>query len=310
MKKNEIKTVAVLAAIVIVMSLAVVFTGKKPEQTAEYLTDVNSAEIEKLNFANGTDYVHLTKTDSGWVMTDDESFRVNESAVEVLLSALTKTQIRRRINVEKQTQLEDYSLLSPGCIIEYTASGKAHSVRIGTMSAMTEELYVSLDEDVVTVYVTSNEMAKAFSCRKLDLLAYPEIPTPKEGHTAVTVSNLYGTTELFKEGESWYLREENGKRQIDDKTAYNFYFLTWDMHWRRAVEHNAEDMSKYDLDRPRIAYTLRYTENGEEKCFELELGSSLPDGRCYARIKDNRDVFLLDALMADWLEGIKAETLE
>ncbi len=311
MKKSEIKVVAVLAAIVLVLSLAVVFTGKKDEAAPEYLLDVNPNNIEKLDFANGTDYVHLTKENGTWIMSDDASFRVKQDAVEILLSALGKTQVKSRIHMEKQTQLEDFSLLSPGCIIEYKVAGQAHSIRIGTMSAMTEELYISLDEDQGCVYVTTNEMARAFSCRKLDLLAYPDIPTPKDGEqSAVTVGNLYGTTELFREGESWFVRTEEGKRPIDRKTAYNFYFLTWDMHWRGAIEHNAQDMTKYDLARPRISYTLDYTENGEEKSFALELGSSLPDGSCYARIKGEKDVFLLDALMADWLEGTKAEALE
>ena len=312
MKKSERKILSILAAVTLVLAVAVILTGSSDEKEAapEYLFYHSASSIRQLDFANGKDYIHLLRSESGWTMADDEAFSVDPTAVEMLLQALAKTQVKAKLDISDPAELEQYSLLSPDCIIEYRLnSSEAHSVRIGAMSELTEELYIALDGDESTVYVTTPEIGQAFSCRKLDLLAYPAIPTPKDGQCAVTIQNLYGTTELFKDGEDWFVSVDGGAEKIDEKTAYNYYFLTWDMHWRGRVEHNAPDPAKYDLARPRIGYTLRYTEDGAEKTFALELGSSLPDGSCYARLKDSPDIFLLDALMANWLEGTKPEAL-
>ena len=312
MNKKEIKIVISLACTAVLLAIALFAVTVYEEKSAapEYLLTVKSEDIVKLDFANGEDYVHLEKSGSLWKMSDDDSFPVDQNSIEKLISALIKTKVESTVSVKSQTDLNNYSLLSPQCIIEYAeSSGKVHSVRVGIMNSLTESLYISLDEDINTVYITSNPIAQAFSCKKMDLMAFPDIPTPSSGHLAVTVKNIYGTAELFKDEDIWYIYTPEGAQAIDDKTAYNYYYLTWDMHWRGAVENNAEDLSKYDLARPRISYTLSYEENNEIKTFDLELGSSLPDGKCYAKMKGSNDIYLLDSLMADWLESTKTEDL-
>ena len=313
MKKSEIKTVLCLLAVVILLAavLAVMSTDKESKEAVKYLLDVNENEITKLSFANGTDYVHLEKNNGTWKMSDDDTFKVDQDAASTLIKALTTTKVAGTIEVKGQSQLNDYSLLSPQCMIEYScSSGKTGIIRIGTMSSLTEQLYVLNDENAETVYITSNEIAQAFSCEKLDLLRYPDIPKPEKGlQNEVSVTNVYGDIRLYKENGEWYLDKGDDSIKIDEETAYNYYFLTWDMHWRGRVEHDSKNLDKYDLGKPRITYELKYTEGSEEKTFTLELGSSLPDGTCYAKIKDNNDIFLLDSLMADWLESTKEEDM-
>ena len=311
MNKKEIKVVAALAAFALLLA-AVLFMMKSEEnkeETVEYLVDIQAESIVSVDYANGSEYVHLKHDGECWRMADDGDFNVKQSAVAGLISAIRDTTVTGRINVKSQANLDEYSLLSPQCIIEFkTSQGDSRSIRIGTMSSLTENLYVSLDGDTGTVFITTAQMAQAFSSGKLDLLEYPDIPTPSSGQNAVTVKNIYGTVSLVNEGGEWYIETDEGRKPVDGKTAYNYYFLTWDMHWRGAVEHDARNLSRYDLTGPRISYTLDYTgDNGEKKIFELELGSSLPDGTCYAKLKDSNDIYLLDSLMADWLESTKTE---
>ena len=308
MKRNEIKTVAaLLVAVILLAAILLAINSHTEEETApEYLLSVNEADFTSLNFANGTDYVYLEKENGTWKMSDDPTFSVDQEAVATAVKSLVTTKVTGKINIESQSRLNDYSLLSPQCVIEYSLkNGSTGIIRIGTMSSLTEELYVLMGEDFSTVYITSNEMAQAFSAAKLDFLRRPDIPTPSDGHEAVEITNTYGTVRLYKEDGKWYIQKEDGPAEVSDDTAYNYYFLTWDMHWRGTVEHNAKDLSKYDLSLPRISYSLTYKQNGVESTFDLQLGSSLPDGTCYAKLKDSNDIFLLDSIMADWLESTK-----
>ena len=36
--------------------------------------------------------------------------------------------------------------------------------------------------------------------------------------------------------------------------------------------------------------------------------AGLPDGTCYAKLKDSKNIFLLDAMMTDWLESTNEES--
>lgn len=310
MTRHEIRVVAVLAAVAVLLAAANIIVGaeSKRQEPPEYLISVPVKEIVRIDVANMNGYIHLVSENGKWNLADDETFNVSQSSVALMLDALAGTRITGRIGVGRQSELDGYSLLSPQCIIEFAdASGRTGSIRIGTMSAMTGQLYVLAGEDSGTVLITTDQIAQAFGCAKLDLLSYPEIPTPSEGHSAVTVTNRYGTVTLEKEGGGWYAVADGRKSKTDDRTAFNYYYLTWDMHWRGRVAHDAQDLSKYGLGGPRISYSLEYTEGGEKRLFELELGSSLPDGTCYAKIKGENDIFLLDSLMADWLESTKPE---
>ncbi len=309
MSKAEWKVLAVLLAIIVLLSAILVLQihNEKKEAAPQYLFG-DVSKTDRIDFGNNNGFVHLVKSEGVWELKDDGEFKVNQNSAETLLKALATIKISGTVPIEKQTQLKEYSLLAPQCVIEFgDESGNAHSIRIGTVSSMTEEIYLMVDENPSVVYVTSPEVAQAFSCAKLDLLDYPNVPKPSEGHKEVNLTNYYGSFRLYKENDNWYLDGETPVA-VPEEIAYNYYYLTWDMHWRGIVEYNAEDLAKYDLSKPRISYSLRYMEGSEEKEFNLELGSSLPDGTCYAKLKDSKNIFLLDAMMADWLESTNEES--
>lgn len=309
MSKSEIKVLAILSAAVVLLAGVLILQNKNAEknEAPQYLFG-DVSKVNRIDFANSNGYVHLIKSEGRWMLKDDNDFDVNQNSADMLVKALSTVKISNKLVIEKQSQLNDYSLLSPQCVIEFgDEDGNVHTVRIGTASSMTEEIYIMADENPNVVYVASPEVAQAFSCAKLDLLAYPSIPKPPEGQNEVRIENYYGSFRLFKEEDEWYL-DGDTPVSVSEETAYNYYYLTWDMHWRGSVEYNAEDISKYDLSKPRISYSLRYNEGTDEKEFNLELGSSLPDGTCYAKLKDDNNIFLLDSMMADWLESTKEES--
>lgn len=311
MKKSEIKILAILLGVVLVLTGTLLLQNivENKEEPLPYLFNL-TGDIAKIDFANGKEYVHLEKSGGVWEMADAPSFEVDSNAADMLAGALKAARVTDTISIEKTSQLSEYSLLSPQCVIEFQSTdGQSHSARVGTLSTLTDEIYMVVDENLRTVFVTTPEIGQAFSCSKLDLLQFPAIPTPETGHREVVVQNRNGEVKLIRDGEKWYVETGDSKVEIEDKTAYNYYYLTWDMHWRGKVEYNAKDLSKYDLTNPRIVYSLKYEDGSEVKEFCLELGSSLPDGYCYAKLKDSNNIFLLDSLMADWLETTKEENL-
>lgn len=132
-------------------------------------------------------------------------------------------------------------------------------------------------------------------------------PIPKpDNHRGVAVENANGHFLLScdpaltgAEDGTWCLQLGSIWVPADQDAAYNFYFLTWDMHWKSisAVITESTDLSQYGLDEPQVVYTLFY---GDET-FRLYLGSNLPDGTTYAMCDGSQLIYTMDTLLAQWL---------
>lgn len=300
MKKSQIRILAILAAIALLLGIALFALRyeKKPEVLPP-LAECDSSDIINLTYSNQSGTFSFQKYDGSWCLGDDAVFPVNQETLEKMLDVLCTT---RPQTVVEKPDLEELGFTSPQCTISYNHNSGSGTIHIGSMNAVTDQLYVLTNN---TVYLTDTTLLQAFSGSLLDIAQQFPIPKP-ENHRSVTVENTLGTITLSCDSTQtggqegvWFLQTGDGWVEADQNAAYNFYFLTYDMHWKStaAVVTGETNLADYGLDNPQAVYTLTY---GDET-FRLHLGKNLPDGTTYAMCDGDTLIYTMDTLLAKWL---------
>lgn len=300
MSKKQIRILAILAAVAILLGilLAVLRYEKAPELLPP-LVDCDSSDIINLTYSNQSGTFSLQKTDDSWSLSSDAAFPVNSKTMETMLEVLCDARLQA---VVENPDLEMLGLTVPQCTISYNHRKGSGTILIGSMNAVTDQLYVMVND---TVYLTDTALLQAFSGSLLDMAQQYPIPKP-ENHKRVTVENAFGTVELSCVGAetggadgTWFVKTPDGWTECDQNAAYNFYFLTYDMHWKStaAVITKETNHADYGLDNPQAIYTLTY--GGET--FRLYLGKNLPDNTTYAMCDGSTLIYTMDTLLASWL---------
>lgn len=300
MSKKQIRILAILAAVAVLLGilLAVLRYEKAPELLPP-LVDCDSSDIINLTYSNQSGTFSLQKTDDSWSLSSDAAFPVNSKTMETMLEVLCDA---RPQAVVENPDSEMLGLTVPQCTISYNHRNGSGTILIGSMNAVTDQLYVLAND---TVYLTDTALLQAFSGSLLDMAQQYPIPKP-ENHKRVTVENAFGTVELSCVGSEtggadgiWFVKTPDGWTECDQNAAYNLYFLTYDMHWKStaAVITKETDHADYGLDNPQAIYTLTY--GGET--FRLYLGKNLPDNTTYAMCDGSTLIYTMDTLLAKWL---------
>ena len=300
MSKKQIRILAILAAVAVALAvLLVVLTYEKAPEKLPLLADCDSSDITNLTYVNPSGTFSLQKTDDNWNLSNDTAFPVNNETLGKMLDTLCAA---RPQSVVENPDMEELGFAAPQCTISYNHRKGSGTILIGSMNAVTDQLYVLAND---TVYLTDTALLQAFSGSLLDIAQPYSIPRP-ENHRSVTVENAFGTVELSCVGAetggadgTWFVKTPDGWTECDQNAAYNFYFLTYDMHWKStaAVITKETDHADYGLDNPQAIYTLTY--GGET--FRLYLGKNLPDNTTYAMCDGSPLIYTMDTLLASWL---------
>lgn len=300
MSKKQIRILAILAAVATVLAiLLAILTYEKAPEELPLLAECDSSDILNLTYTNPSGTFSLQRSGDGWNLSSDPAFPVNNETLEKMLDTLCATRPQR---VVEDPDTEELGFTVPQCAISYNHSKGSGTILIGSMNAVTGQLYVMVND---TVYLTDTALLQAFSGSLTDIARQYSIPRP-ENQRRVTVENAFGTLELSCVGAetggedgTWFVKAPDGWTECDQNAAYNFYFLTYDMHWKStaAVITGETDLSAYGLEDPQAVYTLTY---GDET-FRLILGKNLPDNTTYATCDGSGLIYTMDTLLASWL---------
>ena len=300
MSKKQIRILTILAAVAVALALLLaVLTYEKAPEKLPLLADCDSSDIINLTYSNPSGTFSLQKSGDNWHLSNNTAFPVNDETLGKMLDTLCAA---RPQSVVENPDLEELGFAVPQCTISYNHSRGSSTVLIGSMNAVTDQLYVMVND---TVYLTDTALLQAFSGSLLDIAQQYSIPKP-ENHQRVTVENAFGTVELSCVGAetggadgTWFVKTPDGWTECDQNAAYNFYFLTYDMHWKStaAVITKETNHADYGLDNPQAIYTLTY--GGET--FRLILGKNLPDNTTYAMCDGSTLIYTMDTLLASWL---------
>ena len=300
MNKKQIRTLTVLACVALLLGVALAFLShEKTPEVLPKLSRFEPSQITAVSYTNLYGSQSYVKNDGVWQLANDPDFPVNGILLQNMLSALCQA-VPQDIMEGKNT--EEWGLSNPQCTIELVADSGSQIFTVGSMNAVTEQLYVQTDN---TVYLTDTTILQAFSGSVLDLARQAIIPTP-EDQESVVIMNDAGTLTLSCVGSqtdgadgTWYVLCGDTYALANQDMAYNYYFLTWDMHWLSTAGYvtDVSELAAYGLDTPQVRYTLTYGGN----TFRLLLGDDLPDGTTYAMVAGEDLVYTIDSVLVDWL---------
>lgn len=309
MKKSQIRILAILASVALLLGIALAALRYKPqEKPMDTLVSIPADQIDQLVFAYRGSAVNLQLHDGQWqVLPADTSLTLpaKQDVVQAMLQELCAIRPQQLLenpdpDLFSQANLQaTIDLLSGSGTEQVTA---AQQIRIYSMNAITDQLYVQAGDHV---YLTDTRLMEIVSVPELDLLAQYPIPKP-DNHLWVSVENAHGHFALSCDpsgtgtpGDTWYVQLGSVWADADQNAAYNFYFLTWDMHWKStaAVITPDTNLADFGLDKPQAIYTLCYG----DQIFRLYLGENLPDGTTYAMCEGSNLIYTMDTLLASWL---------
>lgn len=295
-------------------------SGTEEEEKAVYTTifTVDTDEVTQI----GWDYrepLSFTREGDSWVYDEDASFPLDETYVDTMLANIKQIQSSKTIeNVENWDQ---YTLEVPICEITIAAGDTTHTIKIGEESSLGGERYLSIGDG--NAYLVDSSILDAFSYGLYDVLKLEAVPN---------MSDVYGMEYRSNDGGYEIKRMENsglaytdeyvwfleGKALDTELTERLMRYMT-DMTWQECVNYNASDLSKYGLDTPAAAITMRYLETvktatdetddsgntvyetqTKEAAYTLEIGAKANDGY-YVRIQDSHMVYLIATNAAEAL---------
>lgn len=315
MKKSQIRILAILAAIALLLGIALIaLRYEKAPEVMPPLVEIPMEEIDQLCFTYRDTSVNLQLQEGVWqVLLGDATMPAKQDLVNAMLTALCQVRPQQVLEETDLSQLPTVVRQASVDILSGTGSQQvktSQQIIVGSMNAITDQLYVQLGQQV---YLTDTTLMEVLSVTELDLLEQFPIPKP-DNHRSVAVENANGHFLLScdpaltgAEDGTWCVQLGSIWVPADQDAAYNFYFLTWDMHWKStaAVITKDTNLSDYGLDDPQVIYTLKY---GDET-FRLSLGSNLPDGTTYAMCDGSQLIYTMDTLLAQWLAGANDQSV-
>ena len=320
MKRGK-KLLALLAVLVLLLG-ATWAVGKLNPETEEAEEDtsmtvfqVNTSEITEL----GWDYsenLSFRRTEDGWTYTADETFLLNTSYIDTMLSTLAE--IKSYKTIENVENWDQYGLEVPVCTITITTD-TTQTLCIGLETSMGGQRYFSIGDG--NAYLVDASVIDAFSYGLYDVLKEESVPdiTSVTGMRMVSTAGGYeialqeNSGLAYSDSYVWFM---DGK-PLDTELTEDLIMLMVDLTWTECVNYNASDLSVYGLDEPAATVTVDYIhsysistsetdDNGdvifetvrEPASFTIELGDVTGNYR-YARIAGSNMVYTIYGTAAD-----------
>lgn len=331
MKRGK-KLLILMAALLVLLGGTYVmkqinFEGEEPEETEGVETTVIFAateeEITQIAWTLGEVTLTFTQTEDGWVYPEDENFPVDNDMMGNVLAKLEELTSTKTI--EGAADLAEYGLDEPVVKINVTTD-KSSEILIGDKSAL-GGYYASLGDG--NVYLIEEAVKNMFSKELYDLVLEEEIP---DMSTVLEVGAKTETSELsiiyreeagiaYSDEYVWYWENGDELLALDNELTETLLASVSGISWEECVNYHAdiEELGEYGLSTPVLTLNVSYVESTqvdtgkkdddgnviyetkeETKSFVLELGS-YSDDSCYAKLKDSKMVYLIDAELVDTL---------
>ena len=274
------KSTKLVSAVVVLAVLGGTYVGlntyvSKEEKTESSSEEENKTEvfsvktddIKSLEFIVDKKETTFEKKDDSWVKKDETDFPVNQTTLDSAASAIETVEADRVLkNVDNLTE---YGLDSPSNTITVDTSDGTTKFNIGDENTSTNQYYITKDDDDSTVYVVAASTVTPFMDSLYDYAQGEDFPTIDSS----TVKKVQ-----VSEDKDSYVLEENSdratwdvssdgssdKETADTTAAGNVTSGLGNFAFDQFVDYNAEDLSKYGLDKPYATITVDYQEEVED----------------------------------------------
>ena len=274
------KSTKLVSAVVVLAVLGGVYVGlntyvSKEEQTESSSEEENKTEvfsvktddIKSLEFIVDKKETTFEKKDDSWVKKDETDFPVNQTTLDSAASAIETVEADRVLkNVDNLTE---YGLDSPSNTITVDTSDGTTKFNIGDENTSTNQYYITKDDDDNTVYVVAASTVTPFMDSLYDYAQgedFPTIDSSTVKKVQVSEDKDSYVLEENSDGATWDVSSDGSsdKETADTTAAGNVTSGLGNFAFDQFVDYNAEDLSKYGLDKPYATITVDYQEEVED----------------------------------------------
>lgn len=274
------KSTKLVSAVVVLAVLGGVYVGlntyvSKEEQTESSSEEENKTEvfsvktddIKSLEFIVDKKETTFEKKDDSWVKKDETDFPVNQTTLDSAASAIETVEADRVLkNVDNLTE---YGLDSPSNTITVDTSDGTTKFNIGDENTSTNQYYITKDDDDSTVYVVAASTVTPFMDSLYDYAQgedFPTIDSSTVKKVQVSEDKDSYVLEENSDGATWDVSSDGSsdKETADTTAAGNVTSGLGNFAFDQFVDYNAEDLSKYGLDKPYATFTVDYQEEVED----------------------------------------------
>ena len=285
------KSTKLVSAVVVLAVLGGVYVGlntyvSKEEKTEsseeESKTEVFSVktdDIKSLEFIVDKKEVTFEKKDDSWVKKDETAFPVNQTTLDSAASAIETVEADRVL--EDVEDLTEYGLDSPSNTVTVDTADGTTKLNIGDENASTNQYYISKDDDDSTVYVVAADTVSPFMNSLYDYAQgedFPTIDSSTVKKVQVSEDKDSYVLEENSDGATWNVSSDGSsdKESADTTAAGNVTSGLGSFAFDQFVNYDAEDLSKYGLDKPYATITVDYQEEvkGDDSTDSTESGEN------------------------------------
>ena len=271
------KSTKLVSAVVVLAVLGGVYVGLNTYVTKEESTEsseeesktevysVKTDDIKSLEFIIDKKDTVFEKKDDSWVKKDETAFPVNQTTLDSAASALEKVEADRVL--ENVDDLTEYGLDSPSNSVTVTTDDGTTKFNIGDENTSTNQYYIAKDDEDSTVYVVSSSIVTPFMNSLYDYAQgedFPTIDSSTVKKVQVSQDEDSYILEENSDGVTWDVSTDGSDKETADTTAAgNVTSGLGSLAYDQFTDYNAEDLSKYGLDKPYATITVDYQEEAE-----------------------------------------------
>lgn len=297
-------------------------------------TAVPVIRYNRLSYFNGSATLEFMLNENGsWVWTADQSFPLDDTTIQTILTLLDELQPLRAGDVPEE--LEEYQLgASPVATLTASGESESRSIRFGRETeAGGTSRYALLSEDDASLYILPADLLEPMSVAIYDMMELPKLPTvdatridfvrlfgkplAEGGYETYTI--LTAQRPELSEGQtltpSDVVWRSNGADVTANATVQNLISAITALSIDKCVDYrpSPDAVTHCGFDAPAAVLEVDFlTEGGAEQTLKLTVGNLLPDGTGrYVRYGDEDPSLyrlpndLLEALLAIAAAGLE-----
>lgn len=239
-------------------------TGSSSSSSSSYTTSSSSDSSISTNLkdVSGTQEFSFTK-DNTWKYDEDNDFPVNEEKIDDLLSVFEN--LGAAFEIDDVEDYSQYGLSDPVCTIKVEADDNEYEIKIGDISKMDSQRYISIGDG--NVYLAASDPMEKFACTLKNVIDSDTIPTLS------TISNIEFTgdvnynieynsdsTESYNSSDIYYANTDDVTIPLDSSKVSSYLNTVSYMSLTDYVTYNAseDEIKKYGLDSPDLSISIDY----------------------------------------------------
>ena len=316
--KKLLVLLGVLAAVVILSVIILRVVNNQSNSGESYghsILQVDEDSVTQIQWTYEGQTMTFNKEGDTWTYADDAAFPVNADYLDTMVTQLKSVYAYKTI--EDVTDTAQYGLDDPQVTVKVN-DGEDHTLVIGDLNALEENVYVSIGDG--NVYLANTTLGDNFEYSLLDVAAKESVPD-MDTVTSFSISGTGEVTAVYNENGGdiysstyvWFsedngtevaLDTENTEDIVSDIKAITFNTCA-------AYAPSDEELSQFGLADPAGTITMNYTDaDGNTGAFTIYVGSATEDSAYYYAMTGAKDrVYTISSSVAESIINTNLESL-